>query len=276
MGAGYNSMNDLVVLQTAQVELVTLVDDQGLAEYLLEVFGEDAKRKGIVIGYSFIFLFYYRYDHRAANEISSKSFFIITAKVFHQKGFKVYGFKDFAFTPLVVFSSSFFPKQPFSTSFYGCCAGIMITASHNPASDDGYKIYWENACQIIPPHDLGISNSIQKNLQPWIDYSTLSLPPIEYIDDQIIPQYMTHAYSCLHLNSDDINKVFFYSFYYLQACPPIMYTAMHGVGAPFIRQIMTTFHLPPVHEVTSQIQPDPTFPTVAFPNPEEKGVSFNK
>ena len=71
---------------------------------------EDAKRKGIVIGYSFIFLFYYRYDHRAANEISSKSFFIITAKVFHQKGFKVYGFKDFVFTPLVVFSSSFFPK----------------------------------------------------------------------------------------------------------------------------------------------------------------------
>lgn len=55
-----------------------------------------------------------------------------------------------------------------------------------------------------------------------------------------------------------------------------MYTAMHGVGAPFIRQIMTTFHLPPVHEVTSQIQPDPTFPTVAFPNPEEKGVSFIK
>ena len=88
----------------------------------------------------------------------------------------------------------------------------MITASHNPASDDGYKIYWENACQIIPPHDLGISNSIQKNLQPWIDYSTLPLPPIEYIDDQIIPQYMTHAYSCLHLNNDDINKVYFHSF----------------------------------------------------------------
>ena len=88
----------------------------------------------------------------------------------------------------------------------------MITASHNPASDDGYKIYWENACQIITPHDVGISNSIQKNLQPWIDYSTLPLPPIEYIDDQIIPQYMTHAYSCLHLNNDDINNnVFIFS-----------------------------------------------------------------
>ena len=50
MGAGYNCMNDLVVLQTAQVELLTLVDEQGLAEYLLEIFGEDAKQRGIVVG----------------------------------------------------------------------------------------------------------------------------------------------------------------------------------------------------------------------------------
>lgn len=53
-----------------------------------------------------------------------------------------------------------------------------------------------------------------------------------------------------------------------------MYTAMHGVGAPFVRRIMSTFHLPPVREVAAQIKPDPTFPTVAFPNPEEKGVLF--
>lgn len=83
----------------------------------------------------------------------------------------------------------------------------MITASHNPACDDGYKIYWENACQIIPPHDSGISKSIQKNLQPWTDYSSLTLPSIEYVDDQIISKYMCHAFSCLHLNTDEVNQV---------------------------------------------------------------------
>lgn len=83
----------------------------------------------------------------------------------------------------------------------------MITASHNPAADDGYKIYWENACQIIPPHDSGISRCIQANLQPWVDYSSISSITVEDITEEAIRKYMNHATSCLHANSADVNSV---------------------------------------------------------------------
>ncbi|KNB45321.1 hypothetical protein JH06_1030 [Blastocystis sp. subtype 4] len=231
MGAGYSCMNDLVVLQTAQ----------GLSEYLLDTFGEEAKSRGVVVGY----------DHRAYGDLSSKSFFDITVKVFSQKGIKVYAFHQFAFTPL-----------PFVISEYHCCAGIMITASHNPAADNGYKIYWENACQIIPPHDIGISNAITKNLKPWCSYATLPVPEVVDVTDEAIQKYMSHTVKVLHKNSDEMNN----------KCPRIMYTAMHGVGYRYVKELLHHFHLPEVAIVNEQINPDPSFPTVSFPNPEEKGA----
>ncbi|KAM7458444.1 hypothetical protein BLSTO_00796 [Blastocystis sp. subtype 1] len=236
MGAGYNCMNDLVVLQTAQ----------GICEYLLQQFGEDVKKRGVVVGY----------DHRALGDLSSKSFFLITAKVFQQKGIPVYGFNSFAFTPLV----------PFSISAYNCCAGIMITASHNPAADDGYKIYWENACQIISPHDKNISACIQANLAPWTDYAAIPAeePLAKMIDitESAVAKYMAYTTALLHRNAPETNA----------RCPAVMYTAMHGVGGVFVRELLSHFHLPPVRVVQAQLLPDPTFPTVAFPNPEEKGA----
>ena len=92
-------------------------------------------------------------------------------------------------------------------SEYHCCAGIMITASHNPAADNGYKIYWENACQIIPPHDIGISKAITKNLKPWCSYATLPVPEVVDVTDEAIQKYMSHTVKVLHKNSDEMNNV---------------------------------------------------------------------
>ena len=101
----------------------------------------------------------------------------------------------------------FSPFQPFSISAYHCCAGIMITASHNPAADDGYKIYWENGCQIISPHDAGISQQIAANLKPWRDYT--SLPTAEFVDvtEDAIAKYMAYTTLKLHTNSNALNEV---------------------------------------------------------------------
>lgn len=58
-------------------------------------------------------------------------------------------------------------EQPFGVRHLGAAAGIMVTASHNPKDDNGYKVYWGNGCQIIPPHDVGIAAAILDNLDPW-------------------------------------------------------------------------------------------------------------
>lgn len=142
----------------------------------------------------------------------------------------------------------------------------MITASHNPAADDGYKIYWENACQIISPHDKGISACIQSNLEPWADYASMSSDvesSIIDITENAVAKYMAYVTATLHRNPVEMNA----------RCPPIMYTAMHGVGYVFVKELIDHFHLPAFLTVPEQLHPDPTFPTVAFPNPEEKGVS---
>ena len=87
----------------------------------------------------------------------------------------------------------------------------MITASHNPATDNGYKIYWENACQIIPPHDGGIAKSIAANLRPWCRYDQLpwetARATVRDITDEAVAKYMAHATQVLHRNSPEVNAV---------------------------------------------------------------------
>ena len=83
----------------------------------------------------------------------------------------------------------------------------MITASHNPAADNGYKIYWENGCQIISPHDAGISQQISANLKPWCDYAALQ--SVQFIDvtEDAIAKYMAYTTLKLHTNSNALNEV---------------------------------------------------------------------
>ena len=83
----------------------------------------------------------------------------------------------------------------------------MITASHNPAADNGYKIYWENGCQIISPHDAGISQQIAANLKPWCDYAAPHT--VEFVDvtEDAIAKYMAYTTLKLHTNSNALNEV---------------------------------------------------------------------
>uniref|UniRef100_A0A0A9VX72 Phosphoglucomutase-2 n=1 Tax=Lygus hesperus TaxID=30085 RepID=A0A0A9VX72_LYGHE len=130
MGPGFSQMNDLVIIQTAQ----------GLVSYLTEV--HQTTDLSIIVGY----------DGRH----NSKKWAQMSASIFLRKGCKVYLFSDVCPTPFV----------PFGVEKYAAAAGVMVTASHNPKEDNGYKVYWNNGAQIIPPHDKGISESIKKYLVP--------------------------------------------------------------------------------------------------------------
>ncbi|KAH6565777.1 hypothetical protein BASA50_003368 [Batrachochytrium salamandrivorans] len=225
MGAGYSRMNELTVIQASQ----------GVCAYYLDIV-PDFKTKGVVIGH----------DHRH----NSDAFARVTAAVFASKGVKVYYYKDLVHTPMV----------PFGVTSLGAGCGIMITASHNPKKDNGYKLYAENGCQIISPHDSRITLEIRKNSTPWtwdlelVDKSPLVSDPIE----QMRPAYFSKLKSLSVFGAKNATQN-------VKFC----YTAMHGVGLAPAMQVFETFGIPPFYPVLEQVQPDPEFPTVAYPNPEE-------
>jgi phosphoglucomutase len=232
MQAGFACMNSLTVIQASQ----------GLAAYLLKT-EKDVKRRGVVIG-------------RDARHNSEK-FAKLTAAAFVAKGIKVWWYETPSHTPLV----------PFGVQELNAVAGIMVTASHNPAKDNGYKVYWSNACQIIPPHDSGIAASIMENLEPvtW-DTDVVDTPHLLLEGSLGLVQDKYHkAILCAaHPEGSDIKMN-----------PDIcfVYTPMHGVGLPAMTQCAETLGIASqMTVVDAQAQPDPDFPTVRFPNPEEKGA----
>eukprot|EP00929_Paragymnodinium_shiwhaense_P100530 TRINITY_DN6291_c0_g1_i1.p1 TRINITY_DN6291_c0_g1~~TRINITY_DN6291_c0_g1_i1.p1 ORF type:complete len:657 (-),score=170.73 TRINITY_DN6291_c0_g1_i1:210-1886(-) len=234
MGPGSCRMNDLVVVQSTQ----------GVCAYLEKCFGEEGKKRGVVIGY----------DHRGRNGCNSRSFAQKAAAVFRHKGFEVYLFEDIVATPLV----------PFVLEAKKCCAGIMITASHNPADDNGYKLYWENAAQIIPPHDSHIAELIEECLEPWSETYGKGAEGVNTVklDGDLVNAYFKKVSALCRFGSDNA---------LLGRDYPITYTAMHGVGTPFVKRSFEAFQhgQASLLVVDEQCSPDPNFPTVAFPNPEE-------
>lgn len=146
MNFGFNNINDLVIIQTVQ----------GLVQYLFHYFKfnkEEMQNRGVIIGYD------HRYNKN--KNMSSKIFANITTAVFAYHNIKVYIINNFGATPFVAYG----------VKKLNCLLGIMITASHNPKIDNGYKIYWENGSQIISPHDNYISQFINNNLKPYIQYN---------------------------------------------------------------------------------------------------------
>ncbi|XP_019858103.1 PREDICTED: phosphoglucomutase-2-like [Amphimedon queenslandica] len=229
MGAGFSRMNDLTVIQTTQ----------GLCKYLELQFGKEAcQERGVVIGYDA------RYNsHRFSRYV---------ANVFINEGIKVYLFSRETPTPFT----------PFALRRYSCVAGVMVTASHNPKQDNGYKVYWTNGAQIIPPHDKGISQCIDDNLTPWptsweisnIARNPLITDPYPDVKDGYFSAIQKYCYRKQENPASPVTCV---------------YTAMHGVGYPFVKMAFEAFGLPEIIPVEEQVKPDPEFPTVAYPNPEE-------
>jgi phosphomannomutase len=242
MCPGYAGLNYLVVLQTTQ----------GLVRYLQKELGEEATaRQGVVIGY----------DHRKLGDMTSKGFGELCARVFAAAGIKVYLYEDIVATPLV----------PYAVNKLHTAAGIMVTASHNPKRDNGYKLYWGNGVQIIPPHDSGIYGSILENLAPWQDYSTVVIPTTaldELMSGRSLREFMADSYMVDQKASILGSRA---------ALPAsgrqLAYTAMHGVGKEWVIRAFAEFNLSSqLNIVPQQANPDPEFPTVVFPNPEEKGA----
>ena len=239
MEAGFSRMNQLTVIQTSQ----------GLAQYLLDnVSG--AAEAGIVIGY----------DGRHNSRLFAES----VATSFYARGFKIWWYQKLVHTPLV----------PFGVQLLGAAVGVMITASHNPAEDNGYKVYGSNGCQIKSPTDTLVAASIMEDLNPvtWTDWEEAA-PIWSDAFSIVVPAYFKHIRK---LVSDYIN---------VTDIPSFVYTPMHGVGLPFMESAVKLMGghdgshenlAVPLNKmmtiVERQASPDPNFSTVKYPNPEEKGA----
>ncbi|KAM9820291.1 glucose 1,6-bisphosphate synthase [Neosynchiropus ocellatus] len=234
MGAGFNRINDLTVIQSTQ----------GLYSYLQRT-QPDLASKGVVVGF----------DNRGQQEsdCSSRSLAALTAAVFLSRDVPVHLFSALVPTPYV----------PYAVKKLAAAAGVMVTASHNPREDNGYKVYWSNSAQICSPHDGEILRSIEDQLEPWsaacwdqtlAERSSLRTDPFAWINGC----YMEEVASlCFHraLNS---------------RCPlRVVHSSFHGVGHVFVQQAFAVFGLLPPIPVPEQKDPDPDFSTVPCPNPEE-------
>jgi len=230
IGAGESRMNRAVVLRTTA----------GFARYLLDQPGLNAASRGIVIGYD---------GRRMSREFAED-----TACALAAAGIRTYVSPRPCPTPLTAYA----------VTKLGAAGGVMVTASHNPPEYNGYKVYWENGAQIIPPHDKGISAAIDR--QPGASsIARMSLDEarekglVRTLDDAIERQYLD-AIGALGVHREGDRGM------------PIVYTPLHGVGERLLRRAMTEAGFTNVISVAEQAEPDGAFPTVAFPNPEEKGA----
>jgi phosphomannomutase len=151
------------------------------------------------------------------------------------------------------------PVLAYAVRHLGCAAGVMVTASHNPPDDNGYKVYLGDGAQLVPPADSEIEAAIAvtgpaREVQLSDEWLTLG--------DEITADYVAAVVSALE--PDRVPS---------RASLTVAYTAMHGVGAETTRAVFAAAGLGPPHVVAEQDLPDPAFPTVAFPNPEEPGAT---
>lgn len=220
LGAGPQRMNRVVVAQAAA----------GLAAYLLREHGPREGRPSVVVGY----------DARDRSDVFARD----TAEIMQGAGVDAHLLPRHLPTPVLAFA----------IRHLGVSAGVMVTASHNPPQDNGYKVYLADSSQIVPPADTDISAAIDAvgridELPRSIRYATLG--------DDVAEAYVRAAAAVVADGPRDVVAV---------------YTAMHGVGRDTLVDAVEAAGFPPLHAVAEQADPDPAFPTVAFPNPEEPGA----
>ncbi len=153
------------------------------------------------------------------------------------------------------------PLLAFAVRHLGTAAGVMITASHNPAADNGYKLYLSDGAQVIPPADAEIEKRIA-------DLGPLSQIPVAGAGSPLITRH-----------GDEVARAYLDAVVAVAAGPAadrtelnVVYTPMHGVAGHLMLRALRQAGFAPPHVVAAQAEPDPDFPTVAFPNPEEPGA----
>lgn len=149
------------------------------------------------------------------------------------------------------------PLLSFAIRHLGADAGVMVTASHNPAGDNGYKVYLADGAQIVPPVDDEIATAIERVAVRPIPLAEPDDSRIHRLDDDVRGAYVGFASGVVAPGPRDLT---------------IVYTPMHGVGGRVAREVFERVGFDRVHVVRQQGDPDPDFPTVAFPNPEEPGA----
>ncbi len=242
LGAGPQRMNRVLVRKVSA----------GLAAYV-QAQVPNALARGIVLGY----------DGRR----NSLIFVQDTARVLAGAGFKVY----VAHRPWPT------PTTAWTVERFGAAAGVMVTASHNPPEYNGYKVYWSNAAQIIAPHDAGIAAAIDQIgrtdtlAMPALD-ALLQTGQVVTLDESVHDEYLA-AVDALRSGAGPTSSVrSFAPFLGPHRELVIAYTALHGVGALSVEAALARAGFGHVHSEPLQREPNGEFPTVAFPNPEEKGA----
>ena len=221
MGAGTNRINKYTLGRATQ----------GLSNYLLE--NVKKEQLSVVIAY----------DCRH----NSKKFAKVVADVLSANNIKVYLFEDLRATP----------ELSFAVRHLGCDAGIVLTASHNPPEYNGYKVYWTDGGQIVPPHDKGIIGNV--NL---LDFSEIKFDAnkdlIETIGKNVDDAFIEASVKNGSL-SDKIDRKNL----------KIIFTSLHGTSIVSVPDALAKAGYTDVHVVEEQREPDGDFPTVKSPNPEE-------
>jgi phosphoglucomutase len=226
MGAGTNRMNVYVVSMATQ----------GLANYINKTVDQDSKSVAIA------------HDSRINSHVFAKK----AAEVLSANGIKTYLFSELRPTP----------ELSFAVRYHGCSAGIVITASHNPKEYNGYKVYWNDGGQIVPPHDKGIIEEVRKVKGPREVASDVDAELIEVISTETDEAYRKELLKEF-INLDAIER---------QSDLSLVYTPIHGTGITQIPQLLQEAGFKNIHIVDQQAKPDGNFPTVHSPNPEEKAA----
>jgi phosphomannomutase len=218
LGAGPNRMNRVVVTRAAA----------GLAAYLLD--HGASRSSSVVIGY----------DARHNSDVFARD----TAEVMTGAGLRALLLPRPLPTPILAFA----------IRELGCVAGVMVTASHNPPQDNGYKVYLGDGSQIVPPADSEIAERIAAV------GALADIPrgePGEVLTEDVVDRYLDTVAGLAGDGPRDLTLV---------------YTPLHGVGGSSVTQVLETAGFEPPYVVSRQEEPDPDFPTVSFPNPEEPGA----
>ncbi|HXS56298.1 MAG TPA: phospho-sugar mutase [Hanamia sp.] len=222
MGVGTNRMNKYTVGMATQ----------GYANYLNKSF------PGVKVAIA----------HDVRNH--SREFAEIAANIFAANGIKVYLFEAIRPTP----------ELSFAIRNLGCQGGLVITASHNPKEYNGYKAYWDDGGQLVPPHDKNVITEVEK-IKSLEDVKwTGGESNITIIGKDIDDAYLKMVKG-LSVNPDACIK---------QHDLKIVYTPIHGTGIMLVPKALAAYGFDNVHIVEEQATPDGNFPTVIYPNPEEK------
>lgn len=223
MGVGTNRMNKYTVGMATQ----------GYANYLKKSFPNEAISVAIA--------------HDSRN--NSRFFAETTANVFAANGIQVYLFEDMRPTP----------ELSFAIRHLGCKGGVVCTASHNPKEYNGYKAYWVDGGQLVPPHDKNVIAEVEK---------IHSVDEVKWSGGEqnikLIGQELDEAYIQMVKSLSvypEINRQ--------QKDLKIVYTPIHGTGIRLVPQVLKEYGFENVHIVEEQATPDGNFPTVVYPNPEE-------